>query len=118
MAYCIYGDVRNILHTSLIDANITAMIVLADARVDQMLGGTALSADLLKLMSMMVTASFIGPKDPSSYAIGLARVQYGTRPNWMRQAQDIVDAEKAKTASNKIKSSEYRKINEDLRYPA
>lgn len=86
MANCVLGEVRLIIETSLSDANITALIVLADAEI------TARSMDsrpanVLKTISMFLTAAIIAGRDPKSYGLGEYRQTSMTAMDWRGVAE-------------------------------
>ena len=66
MAYCTNSEVRYIIATGLSDAGLTALIVLADAEIDQRGLGT-LPANIAKQISMLITASLAAMNDVTSY---------------------------------------------------
>ena len=64
-ANCTYTQVKQIINTSVSDADITALIVLSDAEIsDRGLGG--LSAFALQEISMLLTAEKIVLRDPKT----------------------------------------------------
>ena len=68
MANCIHTDVRRIIETELADADLTALIILADQEIsDRNLSG---NANIKKTISMWLTASMAAAKDPSSSSTG------------------------------------------------
>lgn len=110
-------DVRSVVNTSLLDPAIGKLIPRADALVDQKLGGYTLSDELKGLVSMLLTATIVSIRDPRSYAVGIAKVQYGDQMSgWSSIVDEIITNARQTTASSKIISSEYQKINEDVRY--
>ena len=114
VAYCSATEVAYLVHTDLDDTAIGILITLADAELDQMLGGSTLATNLLKLCSMMLTAILVAQRDPEATTLGSARIQYGSRvEDWRGRVWAIVKRNKAPV----IKSSSYRKIDEDTRYP-
>lgn len=68
MAYSTYTDVRRIIATSLLDPDLTALIILADQEInDRNISG---NADIKKTISMLFTAAMAAMKDPKSTGIG------------------------------------------------
>lgn len=105
------------MNTSLDDTQIGNLIPRADALVDQKLGGYTLADNLKGLVSMLLTATIVSIRDPRSYAVGIAKVQYGDQMSgWSSIVDEIIKNARATGASGKIFSSAYQKINEDVRY--
>ncbi len=69
MANCTATQVRLIINTSMIDADVTALITLADQEITDR-GLTARPASQLQRLSMFITASMVAFRDPSSRSIG------------------------------------------------
>ena len=90
MVYCTYTDVRRIITTSLADADITALIVLADAEITGR-SLTTLGSDILKTISMYLTADMIQPETITSGSVG---PQVATSPmppaNWRKRAEKLI----------------------------
>ena len=64
MVNCTYTDVRDIIDTGLADARLTALIVLSDAEISERdISG---SANILKQISMLITASLAAMNDTNS----------------------------------------------------
>ena len=117
MPYCEVDDVRSVVNTSLTPEQIGNLITRADALVDQKLGGYTLTDELKGLVSMLLTATIVSIRDPRSYAVGIAKVQYGNQiAGWSSIVDEIIKGARATRASGKIVSSAYQKINEDARY--
>ncbi len=89
MAYCTYTDVRYIIHTSLEDADITALIVLADAEIAAR-GLTTLGSDVLKTISMYLTADMIQPETTRSTTTASLNAQPPPPPNWRKHAEQLI----------------------------
>jgi len=108
--------VKYLIHTDLDDTAIGNLITLADAELDQMLGSASLADDLLKLCSMLLTAILVARRDPEATTVGSARIQYGSRiEDWRTKVDGVI--RRATGSRFKVHSSEYRKIDEDTRYP-
>lgn len=116
MAYCDSDDVKMIISTSLADASITELVAIADADIDDKLGGATLSTALLKKCSMMLTAAMIAEGNPKNYTVGEAKVDMGNRAkSWRAEAELTISRAKA-TIRTTVKSSSYEHIDEDARY--
>ncbi len=89
MVYCIYTDVKRIVTTSLADADITALIVLADAEITAR-GLTTLNSDVLKAISMYLTADMIQPETTTSGGLGALNAQSPLPPNWRERAETLI----------------------------
>jgi hypothetical protein len=70
MPYCTASDVRLIINTDLMDAEITTLIETSDAYIDKVLGAQSGSDKLIKRLSMILTAKAIKTRQPQSYAVG------------------------------------------------
>jgi hypothetical protein len=115
MGYCNASDVRVLIETELVDEVIENLIVLADADLDRMLGGTTADASFKKKASMYLTAAMIADGGPPSYTVGNIRIDMGKQAaSWRAQVKESV--EEARAGSAVIKSSVYQKIDEDIRY--
>lgn len=113
--YCEPEDVEDIIETSLDPDQIARMIYRADKRLDKMIAGLTLDADDLKECSMYLTAIMIEDRQPTSYTVGSATIRKrNNAARWEKKVQGIIDRNK----TPHIGESEYRKINEDIRYPS
>jgi len=119
MSYCTADEVKLIVNTELDTSSISQLITLADTEVDLMLGvGWSGDTNTQKLISMLLTAALISDRDPESYAIGAARIQYGNRVSrWKDRAAEIASRAKSTAAKPPRGASRYRKIDEAKRYP-
>jgi len=70
VTYCTAADVRLIVNTPLLDAGITTIIETSDAYIDKLLGAQSTSDNLIKRLSMLMTAKAIKTRDPQTQAIG------------------------------------------------
>jgi len=90
MVYCTYTDVRRIITTSLADADITALIVLTDAEITAR-NLTTLGSDVLKTISMYLTADMIQPETTTSSGLGQLNTQSPLPPaNWRKRAEKLI----------------------------
>lgn len=113
VAYCTAADVKLIIETSLSDEDIGSLIALADDDLDEMSAGVTLSATDKKKCSIYLTAIKIAERQPTSYSVGSTRISHGDRSKeWEKKVWDIINQNKTPV----VKSSEYQKIDEDLRY--
>lgn len=60
MPYCTASDVRMLVTTNLTDAQLTSLIALSDAELDDALNGAVMNDGLLKACSMRLTAIAAG----------------------------------------------------------
>lgn len=91
MANCTFDEVRLIIDSTLTDANITALIVIADAEIaSRYITSATRTAGVLKLISMYLTASYISARDPSSRSIGHYREQVINAKDWMALANQKI----------------------------
>ena len=89
--YCEPSEVRLLIHTGLTGEQLGLLIVSVDADIDDRLGTATLSDALKKLCSMLLTAVLAAERDPSTYAVGVARIQYGDRiEDWKARADRIL----------------------------
>ena len=90
MAYCTYDEVKLIIATSMASADITSLIVLADAEIDaRELDGRA--ADIKKRISMFLTAELIALKQPGQANIGpLSSSPSTSTTDWRKLAENLI----------------------------
>jgi len=96
MANCTYDDVKRIIETSLEDADITALIVLADAEITAR-GLTSLNSDVLKAISRYLPADMIQPETIRSGNIGAISGQNPPPPNWRQRAELLISKARVST---------------------
>ena len=97
-ANCTYTQVKQIINTSISDADITALIVLSDAEiVDRGLSGLSVSA-LLEI-SMLLTAEKIVMRDPKT------RIAYYTVEAGLNDSVKFASAEDYRAAAERRISS-------------
>ena len=114
MAYCTSADVRTIINTVLTDDQVTSIIETSDAEIDKRLGAQSSSDNLIKKLSMILTAHIIKTKQPKSQAIGEYREDAGdVLEVWEREIERIYQLYKGVS----VKSSKYGHIDESKRYP-
>jgi len=114
MAYCTASDVRIIINTTLTDDQVTSIIETSDAEIDKRLGAQSSSDNLIKKLSMILTAHIIKTKQPKSQAIGEYREDAGdVLEVWEREIERIYRLYKGVS----VKGSEYGHIDEKKRYP-
>jgi len=114
MTYCTASDVRQTIHTSLTDSDIASIIEMSDAQIDKRLGARKSSDEVVKKLSMLLTAKTIKGRQPRSVAAGEYREDSGDILEvWTQEIEGLFRLYKSPT----IKASEYRHIDEDERYP-
>jgi hypothetical protein len=114
LAYCTASDVRLIVSTSLTDDEISSIIAMSDAEIDRKIGSQDASDELVKKLSVLLTAHTIKTRQPNSIAIGEYREDSGnTLQVWEREIERILRVYEGVS----VKASEYSHIDEDTRYP-
>jgi hypothetical protein len=114
LAYCTASDVRLIVSTSLTDAEISAIIAMSDAEIDRRLGSQDASDELIKKLSVLLTAHSIRTRQPRSVAIGEYREDAGDILEvWEREIERIYRLYRIFS----VKASDYRVIDEEKRHP-
>jgi hypothetical protein len=114
LAYCTSSDVRLIVSTSLTDDEISSIIAMSDAEIDRKIGSQDASDELVKKLSVLLTAHTIKTRQPNSIAIGEYREDSGnTLQVWEREIERILRVYEGVS----VKASEYSHIDEDTRYP-
>ena len=88
MANCVEDDVRRIIDTVLADADVTALIVQADAEISER--DINASTGVLKTISMLITASLIGLKDLKSRGVGEYSESTRDPQDWRNQAEILI----------------------------
>jgi len=88
MPYCIPGDVKKIIDTSFEDTDITTMISVADAEIDER--DIDVSPSVRKQISMLITASLLSMNDTRSRAVGVPEETSKSRPQWRKLAEDLI----------------------------
>ena len=110
--YCSASDVRSIIHTGLSDSEIEAIIELSDAEIDKRLGPRDPSDNLIRKLSMLLTAQTVRLRQPGSVAVG----EYSDNSEQFLQ---VVEAEIEKIwrlyTGITVSSSSYGFIEEDER---
>ena len=113
MVYCTAPDVRLIIHTSLSDPEITSVIALSDAEIDKTLGSQSESDELIKKLSMIISAKTIKGRQPQSSAAGEYKEDAG---NIHEVWGTTIDRIFTLYRTVQIVSSKYQHIDEDTRY--
>lgn len=112
MTYCTAADVRAIVDTGLTDAEIAEIIGSSDAEIDRRVGPQEASG-LARKLSMLLTASTIRTRQPSSQAVGDYREEHGgVQEEWRREIEGLFRLLGAPTVS----SSSYSHVDERKRY--
>lgn len=114
MAYCTASEVRLVINTALTDDQVTAIIETSDAEIDRRIGAQSTSDNIIKKLSMLLTAHTIKTRQPRSQAIGEYREEAGDVLDvWEREIDRIYRLYEA----SRTTASEYRHIDESRRYP-
>jgi hypothetical protein len=103
MVNCVEDDVRRIIDTGLVDADVTALIVLADAEINDR--EIDASPGVLKQISMLITASLAAMNDSKS----LGKTDYSVVDNtsgnlaaaYRKAAEGLINSISAGGASGK-----------------
>ena len=72
------------------DADITALIVVADAEIDKELDAQSASDNVIKLLSALKTAMLIANNFPHSIAVGNLRIDSYRIAQWRQQVDRIM----------------------------
>ena len=90
MAYCTFTEVKRIISTNMASADITALIVLADAEIDaRELDGRG--SNIKKQISMFLTASMIALKQPQTASLGGVSANASASViDWRKLAEDLI----------------------------
>jgi hypothetical protein len=103
-----------IIHTSLTDTDIVAVIEMSDAEIDARIGTQTSGDKIVKKLSMLLTAHTIKTRQPQSQAIGEYREDAGdVLEVWEREIERIYRL----LFKTKISASQYGSIDEKKRYP-
>lgn len=114
MPYCTASDVRMIIHTSLTDTDIVAVIEMSDAEIDKRLGPQSGSDKVIKKLSVLLSAHIIKQRQPRSVAAGEYSEDAGdVLEVWERETERIYRLYKGVS----VKATEHRYIDESKRYP-
>jgi hypothetical protein len=89
MVYSTYTDVRRIIDTGLEDADITALIVQADAEMLER--EMSFTTTNMKTISALITASLIALKDPESRGVGDYSEKVRSPQEWRDAAEGLAE---------------------------
>jgi hypothetical protein len=89
MANCVFGDVRKIIESTLQDAEITEMIVLADAEITARKLDSR-PANILKTLSMYLTAELLSFNEPTLNQTGGVSLSQSPNRNYRQKAEDLI----------------------------
>ena len=113
MAYRTAANIRAIINTTLTDEQITGIIEMSDAEIDRRIGAQDPNDNLVKKLSMLLTAHTIKTRQPRSLAIGEYKEDAGdVLEVWGREIDRIYRLYKGVS----VKGSEYRHIDESKRF--
>ena len=90
MTYSTASDVRLIIDTALRDDEITTVIATSDAYIDKLLGAQSASDNLIKRLSMLLSAKVIKTRQPQSQAIGEYRETHDPIEVWDTEIKEIM----------------------------
>jgi hypothetical protein len=112
LTYCTAADVRTIVDTGLTDAEIAGIIESSDAEIERRVGPQE-AGGLARKLSMLLTASTIRKRQPSSQAVGDYREeQGGVQEEWRREIEGLFRL----LGAAAISSSGYGHLDERKRY--
>lgn len=114
MAYCAYTDVTAIISTTLIQAQIEAIIAESDAEIDLRLGSQTPGDLVIQKISKLMTAIQIKTRQPTSMAAGEYRETHNPNRVWSTEVSKLFTL--AKASAGKVVGSPYEHIDEDSRY--
>lgn len=113
MVYCTASEVRTIINTSLSDTEITLHIELSDAEINRRIGAQSTGDQLVKKLSLLLTAHTIKTRQPKSTAVGEYRDDSG---NVLEVWESEIERIYRLYESPSVVSSGYQHIDEELRY--
>ena len=114
MAYCTASDVRLVVDTDLTDAQIAGIVEMSDAEIDARIGSQSTPGELVKKLSVLLTAHAIKTRQPGSLAVGEYREDAGDVLGvWAREIERIYRLH----VNVSVKASDYAHIDDDERYP-
>ncbi|MCW3979806.1 MAG: hypothetical protein NWF12_08675 [Candidatus Bathyarchaeota archaeon] len=114
MPYCTAADVRLVIDTALSDDEIANLIEMSDSEINRRIGSQSASDNLIKKLSLLLTAHAAKTRQPQSQAIGEYREDAGSVLEvWEIEIGRIYRLYKGVA----VKDSEYGHIEESKRYP-
>jgi len=113
MPYCTPTDVRRVIHTSLSDLDIEAVILLSDAEIEKRLGTQDSSDPLIRKLSTIMSAHTIKLRQPQSLAAGEYSENSG---NLLEALRSEIGRIIRLYSRSVIASSPYTVIDEEERY--
>lgn len=114
MPYSTPPDVRLIIDTTLTDTQITTITQMSDAEIDTRIGSQSTPGELVKKLSVLLTAHAIKTRQPQSLAVGEYREDAGDILGvWEREIDRIYRLH----GNVSVKASDYAHIDDDERYP-
>ena len=114
MAYCTASDVRLVVDTDLTDAQIVGIVEMSDAEIDARIGSQSTPGELVKKLSVLLTAHAIKTRQPGSLAVGEYREDAGDVLGvWAREIERISRLH----VNVSVKASDYAHLDDDERYP-
>lgn len=115
MAYCTETDVRMVINTKLTPTEVGAIITMSDAEIDKRLGAQTPGDELIKKLSMLMSARTIKTRQPESRAVGDWKEVHKPGEAWGLEIEQIMSLYIG-DGRGVIKASEYEVIDEDVRY--
>lgn len=112
MAYCAYTDVQAVISTTLIQAQIEAIIAESDAEIDARLGSQTAGDLVIQKLSKLMTAIQIKARQPTSMGAGQYREVHNPTTIWREEVARLFIIGRA----GKIRGTAYQHIDEDSRY--
>jgi len=88
MPYCTADEVRRIIDTGLDDDEITPIIAIADAEIDER--NIDVSPNVRKQLSMLIAASLLSMNDTGARAVGEYQEKARGYPQWRKLAEDLI----------------------------
>ena len=112
MPYCAASDVRLVVETNLTDDEVGSLNAMSDAEIDARVGAQGTPGELVRKLSVLLTAHAVKTRQPVSLVVGEYREDSGdVLEVWEREIERIYRLYKGIL----VKSSEYRHIDEDIR---
>lgn len=92
MAYSTFSQVKAIVSTNMLDADVTSLIAETDAYLDTILDTGTLSATILQMLSRHYTAYRCMLRDPNSRSLGGYNESRGVTLRMMKEEFDAMVA--------------------------
>lgn len=125
MPYCTETDVKGVIETSLVTAQIQAIIAESDAEIDLRIGAQIAGDKVIQKLSKLMTAIQIKTRQPTSTSAAGFSETHDPIPYWQTEVDRLLSlyisggtGAPGSTTGNrgKVIGSSYQHIDEDARY--